>query len=308
MTHTTIIFKMLITEKEMEDLYSNESPHTDLGGGIQSDATPVVYPKTLDELRASEKRYLERYNRHAGVQAANNQKGIEYMKNLYETPQIAPLTEDDIFARAMCQIGTPDAKEQEMEYEKAKRIFFSIYSELVLRSGNAVVVDGNMALVLQNMCKYFINDASCEYDLNKGVCLIGYVRCGKTMLMQAFKVFCDAANLSKSFSIVDCDDMVNAERLGSPIEIVGSTMFDDLAREPQFAKHFGNDISVMEEAIIRSEKSHVQSGTIFHFTTNDMPDQLEKYGTRAYRRLCGMVTFVVMKGDPKSGTLNIVKH
>jgi hypothetical protein len=295
----------MLTQTEIEELYKSE-PYMDLGGA-QNEWVEIGQPtRTLEEMRESEKRWKERHLRSDDVAKAKTERGAEYLSTLWKDAEPkdepkAELTEDQIFEYAMFLIGERKQHAQVMPYEKAKRLFYDIYCACVKRTKDVVKVDEHLKLIFPNLVKWCIFDPSSEYDLKKGICLIGYPGVGKTYIMEALQIFTTAAQIeSRQFDIVACDSLVLEYRKGKDIQVSKSMCYDDLGREPLSANSYGNIDNVMVSVIQNANKSWCDGIGTFHFTTNDTEKELEnKYGTRAYSRLKQIVNFVILKGEDK---------
>lgn len=153
--------------------------------------------------------------------------------------------------------------------------------------------------VLRCLMAYAIRDeAFCKQhniDLTKGILLIGKVGCGKTSLMDIFRIlhYRDfqyaihaTREIAKEFNI---NGYTVLNKYGKMHKIV---CFDDLGVE-QNIKHFGNECNTMAEILLSRYDLMKYSGIITHATTNLNADELEVlYGNRVRSRLREMFNLI----------------
>lgn len=157
----------------------------------------------------------------------------------------------------------------------------------------------NDAKILYSLMAYAIRDEIlCKknnIDLNKGILLIGKVGCGKTSLMDIFRilhyreyqyVIYATREIAKEFNINGYEVL---NKYGKMNKII---CFDDLGVEKNI-KHFGNDCNTMAEILLSRYDLMKYSGIITHATTNLNADELERmYGNRVRSRLREMFNLI----------------
>lgn len=179
--------------------------------------------------------------------------------------------------------------------------------------------DGRKEIYIE-ICKYFMEDITCKYDLTKGILLQGNVGCGKSFFLK----LC-SNNPRKSFHTYDCvklapeynylreDKTVTGDRLITPFRnALGpkafdvwkhqycGAMFDDLGWE-EVVQSYGNTVNVMER-IINAIYSASLPFYHYHATTNLTEAELEeKYGSRIISRMREMFNFVILPGTDLRG-------
>ena len=153
--------------------------------------------------------------------------------------------------------------------------------------------------ILYQLMAYAIRDAeACQkhkLDLSKGILLIGKVGCGKTSLMDLFRilhyrefnyVIHATREIAKEFNISGYEVL---NKYGKMNKII---CFDDLGVESNI-KHFGNDCNTMAEILLSRYDLLKYSGILTHATTNLNADELEKmYGNRVRSRLREMFNLI----------------
>jgi hypothetical protein len=205
--------------------------------------------------------------------------------------------------------------------------------------GQAFVVDAHNEAILDLLCHYFAEDPAFEtetdlagrhYSLQKGLLLRGGVGCGKTTLLQIF-----ASNPRQPYLVVPARELVSeytargtqgqpagglealAPYLGMVKLPVGNEQaynfsthaglaLDDIGTEDYQAKHYGQELAVVEH-IISSRDDRVIAGTVprwaTHATTNvDFNDVVHegktylglesRYGKRWRSRVRGLFNII----------------
>ena len=153
--------------------------------------------------------------------------------------------------------------------------------------------------ILRSLMAYAIRDQ--EYckklniDLGKGILLIGKVGCGKTSLMDIFRILHyrefqyaihATREIAKEFNINGYTVLNKYGKMHKTI------CFDDLGIE-QNIKHFGNECNTMAEIQLSRYDLMKYSGILTHATTNLNADELEKlYGNRVRSRLREMFNLI----------------
>lgn len=153
--------------------------------------------------------------------------------------------------------------------------------------------------ILYLLMAYAIRDEeickSHNIDLDKGILLIGKVGCGKTSLMDIFRILHyrnfqysihSTRDIAKEFNISGYEIL---NKYGKMNKIL---CFDDLGVESNI-KHFGNDCNTMAEILLSRYDLMKYDGLISHATTNLNADELENmYGNRVRSRLREMFNLI----------------
>lgn len=182
--------------------------------------------------------------------------------------------------------------------------------------------------VVKALCLYFTNNPRFEeldtdqynsvgipFSLNKGIWMWGNPGVGKTMLMHMFsrnKKLCyrllQCPKIVSSYTIDGYDAVKQYSRVW-PEPAGGSNFFqkkigicyNDLGTEQMRAKHYGNDINVMETLFLETYENHVPFSDR-HVTTNLTFDQVEQcYGLRVKDRIKECFNVFELKGDSLRG-------
>jgi hypothetical protein len=214
---------------------------------------------------------------------------------------------------------------QEMTFDKAKVIWWRIFSIELQKEGAKFVATDLELEIMQDLLKYFIGDDSSKYDLRKGICLVGKTGPGKTFLMDSFRIFCNKTNNSRAFKRKECIQIKNEIALTkgnynqSPESVMqkyhrGHYFFDDLGAEPVPFHYFKDELMFMEEILTQRERHFHKGSCITHLTTNLLPESytneqgifiedeiLVKYGNRIRSRMKKMYNFILWDGIDKRG-------
>jgi predicted ATPase len=162
----------------------------------------------------------------------------------------------------------------------------------------------NDTLILGKLMSYAIRDRkTCEQhdiDLEKGILLIGKIGCGKTSLMDIFRILhyqefryqmISTREIAKEF-VMNGYPVLN--KYGKKQKII---CFDDLGIETSI-KHFGNECNTMGEILLSRYDIMKYDGILTHATTNLNADDLEKlYGNRVRSRLREMFNVISFPSD-----------
>lgn len=195
---------------------------------------------------------------------------------------------------------TPKVRSQVLDYETAREYVIRIICESF--TSKKFVSDDKTKLLLTNLTKYFINDPSGAFDINKGILLYGGTGTGKTSVMRIFMRLADALDIKdgydKKFSIIKTSDVVLDIRVKENEGFIrqyfsNSFCFDDMGQEPTDTKIYGNTVSVMGDIIFnRYDRSNIT-----HVTTNLNENEIKaKYGQRIHSRMAEMFNWVLVDG------------
>jgi DNA replication protein DnaC len=155
----------------------------------------------------------------------------------------------------------------------------------------------NQEEIIKQLYLYAVCDENCEYDLNKGICLMGSFGVGKSILMKAFLEIFNQDGKSKNVTIFNSTDLFN-EIKNDNNKINDLRMrplfIDDLGKEEPECLCFGSKIRPISD-LLAERYSH---GAINFFTSNYTFETLSKnYGMYIGDRLKQTVNFVSIVGD-----------
>ncbi len=172
------------------------------------------------------------------------------------------------------------------------------------RFGEKFQLRRNDTLILGKLMSYAIRDRkTCEkhdIDLEKGILLIGKIGCGKTSLMDIFRILhyqqfryqmISSREIAKEF-VLNGYSVLN--KYGKKQKIL---CFDDLGIETSI-RHFGNECNTMGEILLSRYDIMKYDRILTHATTNLNADDLEKlYGNRVRSRLREMFNVITFPSD-----------
>lgn len=201
---------------------------------------------------------------------------------------------------------------QEMEYDEArKKVAYLLNQradEIQRISGMPFVWDipkgGELAGIIANLIRYFINDPGCSWPLYKGLLLYGLPGAGKTEIMGIMQRFTVENKLSKAFALTSMSDVYTKARTDKnydPLTVVQSDRcLDEFLRTAGPVNYYGDQIDLNEVVI---EKRYVRNrnyGQLSHFITNgDTNTAKGMLSAPVFDRIRGMCTGVRFPGESK---------
>lgn len=160
--------------------------------------------------------------------------------------------------------------------------------------------------ILNNMYFYALNQ-KCDWDLKKGLLFYGVPGTGKSTLIKILAEF--QRKYGRGFKVVNCSTIAaefstfGTEALNESTSNEGyrgchpvERAFDELGREIIPAKHFGNELNVMQYII--QTRYEFRNSVKTHATTNISFEDIEtKYGKYIYDRCFEMFNFIEINGQ-----------
>ena len=152
----------------------------------------------------------------------------------------------------------------------------------------------------------YINGDSVTLNPKKGIWFYGDIGTGKTTLM---KILAESQRLQgRGFKCVHCAEL-SAKYAANGLDALNESTFnslisnnpvergfDELGREQNPSKHFGNELNVME--YIFSMRYELRNTVRTHITTNLNIESIPKlYNDYIYDRLNEMFNFIELKGE-----------
>lgn len=171
---------------------------------------------TPEELERKFNERLKKYNQ-ATKQAPESKYRVRPEPSLFE------VAKDNIYKHIHCK-----REHLNITFDQAKELlkYIIINSEIKFN-----FIDEEK-LVIDNLIRYFINDNSGQYDLNKGLYISGYYGSGKSRLIFLFKQFTDVieANKFQAFNYKKINDQIKIRGMKAAENIsgYGSLLIDDL--------------------------------------------------------------------------------
>jgi hypothetical protein len=239
----------------------------------------------------------------AAIHAAKAKKDAElrmeqYKRRLFEKPVYQQLTYDELDAMVREKYSIVDVSDAD----------FATRSLEFRKNGiTPFILDDNNRTIYEQLCQYFTNDEafelSGEYKLSKGILLRGPIGCGKTSLMQMFKV-----NSFRPFEVFSCRVIADNYSKNGPDALYHFSSlqaayshqnfghkeigicYDDLGTESS-KKNFGNEVNVMQDILYKLYDQ--KNFGFFHCTTNLGSDNIEEiYGDRVISRIYEMYNVI----------------
>lgn len=263
-----------------------------------------AFPKTLEQLREEQGKI---FNRHESTSVTEVPKEYaEKIKKGNPSNQIV-LSVDEILENVRTMTKRPQKSTPfHMSYGNARVVVWEICKLKSALQDRTFEVDENNKEIIQNLIRYFSGDPDCEWNLSKGLLLMGDVGLGKTYIMSVMRDYAKAANIDfRQFRLVGCPDIADeVEQNGAESlqkYFAGEDIcFDDLGQEQAVIQRYGNNLSVMERILVKRYSSFVNGRCITHATTNLTPEEIEeRYGTRLIDRFNEMFNYVFMTGESR---------
>lgn len=271
----------------MENTFDIDKIAAELAGGL-----------SLDQLREMQGKnpYETRFEPTPTVPIT--ERGKEHLKRISagKTVQQAP---------------TPRQLAKEMDYNDARRAFWRIMeeraneiSEIEKRVFNWEISQ-EMSEIIKNMIRYFINDESCAYKLNKGLFLCGMPGTGKSEMVAMFSKFCRENKLSKEFEITSFSQVhirAKTDKDFDPIApiVQFNRCFDEFGRHIGPIVRFGDSLNINEAVLEERYERHKRYGQITHLVSNMTPHEVqEAFPPMILDRIKSMCASVVFPGKSK---------
>jgi len=197
-------------------------------------------------------------------------------------------------------------KTMDIDIERHKIGFANILNSMVPN----FEIDENNTSIINNLFNYFIGNVQfCNennLNLSKGILLCGGVGTGKSVIMQAIKLYTGKIlmrNSFQSYHTSEVVDNVNVKGIDyldkfnytglNPI----TCYIDDICSKKEKIKNFGTDISVIEELISIRYNVFCRQRRLTHFSTNIFPAEMNNYyDTRIIDRLIEMCNLISLNG------------
>jgi DNA replication protein DnaC len=173
------------------------------------------------------------------------------------------------------------------------------YIELFSKAFNTEFIDAQPDL-LRALLLYFSGNENNIFPLNKGVMLWGKTGMGKSLMLEALRIFtlnCFNANWYRRYTVNSVALIKDENWFTEYLNFTGNAFYDDLGCEPLSVKVWGSELYPMLEVITARYNLWQLSGQLTHFTSNrDMEWIKERYGIRIAARLAEMCTVIEVKG------------
>lgn len=169
------------------------------------------------------------------------------------------------------------------------------------------IIDEFNEVVYNALFNYFLDIPDPNYDLNKGILILGDVGTGKTTIMRHFQRFLSFGS-KNVFKIAESrlivrdylkSGIVGIEKWTFDLKAEGKHMnlcIDDLGLESEEAANYGQKIDVMGEVIADRYQLFIKFGIKTHAISNLGSDLKTKYDERISDRFREMFNIVKLTG------------
>ena len=240
------------------------------------------------------------------------------------SPQSRPQTEEEkarelaywekVFAEREKQQNPikPRSFRQEMEYADARVRLIEILNKradfIAVNESKPgfkwtfTLEDGE---VIQNLIKWFINDPSGAYPINRGLYVYGKPGTGKTEILQCL------IELGQKWALSKCPDysrlsetytMAKADAGYDPVttNVQFDRVFDEFGRFTGAVKRYGDDLDINEAIIEAREARWKRYGQLTILISNGSKDQIQGlFSSMLFDRIRSFTTDVHFSGDSK---------
>jgi hypothetical protein len=269
---------------------------------------------TLEQLRASEQRYLAR-RRGEKPAPPLTESAKAYISRMQAREHEAT---DTSIAALMTQVTQTAPRRSFTPYpytiDEAYPLALRVYEARLAALGRRLIWESDSEMIFRELVRYFIGDTGGLYDVHRGIYLFGDFGCGKTLLMQSLQDFTrmiedrlTAASVPftpRTFRMSHARDIaMEIQRTGTTDSLrqyyTGIRLFDDMGSE-QEKKIFGNDISALAEILLTRYNAYQCGGPLTHCTSNLTPHECRAaYGDRIGSRVFELFNHVYLDGTDK---------
>jgi len=198
------------------------------------------------------------------------------------------------------KVHIPEKKKQ-MTYDEARIVLYKIYHHQL--KGRKAEFTKDQSLIIKNALKYFVNDESSIYDLNKGLYVFGDYGRGKTLMNKCLFTLCkyiERDNIQSLYKFYEYEQLVHdAKDTGSStfIRKLGKNVFiDDIGYQGQsMINIYGNKEDFVTSIIKVRHSRFMRGGHKTYFTSNLTIDQIKEYhseGTSGrIEEMCNVIFF-----------------
>ena len=190
----------------------------------------------------------------------------------------------------------------------ANKISKEMFKRKIFNVAPGFEIDDRVKPIMNNLFKY-VNDEPGELDPSKGILIWGNVGTGKSTII---RILGEILRLKgQGYMTVNCSHLVT-QFAAEGLEVLNSSTynqsdigsrpvnraFDELGREPIPAKHYGNELNVIQ--YVFQCRYELRERVRTFATTNIRPEGLEKlYGTYIYDRIGEMFNIIEMSGPSR---------
>lgn len=261
-----------------------------------------VHPRSLEEMRESQQRWLTRYYKPTSISRPN----AEYVQRMNQTRVGKQLSFADVLERVHSRVALPvPPPVYPFSYMEVEQLFMTIAGDLCRQYNKPFVVDEHNAYALRNIIGYVAGDtAQTVLCLNRGLYLYGPTGVGKTMMMKMIRMLTEItpvhSNKLRIIPTAQLTDEVEQAKSSTALRpyFTGNICLDDLGEEPRSIPLYGQAYHVIHSLLAERDRRFVDSGLITHATSNLLPEELEaRYGSRIADRCRQLFNFVQLGTD-----------
>jgi len=200
---------------------------------------------------------------------------------------------------------------KECDFEQARQSLKTVFlnrADEISRTTNQVFkwdFDATESEIIRNLIRYFVNDASGEYPLHKGLFVFGAVGTGKTEIMQCVSRWAESQKFGKAFVFTSMSATYTRAKQNPDYDPITQNvqfdrLFDEFGRYSGNVLNFGNQIDLNEAIIEQRYERWQRYGQLTHFIANAKPNEVETmFSPMIFDRLRQMCVSVLFPGKSK---------
>ncbi|WP_177225941.1 hypothetical protein [Arsenicibacter rosenii] len=309
------LFRPLPEEPQPDPAEKSSTPENTPDGSTLTDGPAIPTQEMQDNWKAAVEVARNRAARLRAKYYGQEQDGYKpvkveartedaeaYLRRMSGQPQ-APSREHRLSAiLGRIEAGRRWIRPQEIGFNDASVIIRRIYQADLTAQEREFSLQPGVGEIFEDIIRYFIGDPESPIPLTKGLFLYGANGVGKSYMLKMFKRFCDVIPIPQmQFQIAQTKEILQAVSDASNLKALnpyksGGLLLDDLGEEKALKKIYGEAENPMDMLISARYERFIDHGTLTHFTSNLVPEELTRYGTRIYERLNEMTTFISVPG------------
>lgn len=220
------------------------------------------------------------------------------------------------------RIKRPIINGKEISINYAKNIVYKMGCKVM----DGFVVDDENKLAYNLLTRYFIGDETfkgtyslkCDalgkntynYDLRKGLLLMGATGTGKTDCLRIFTDFSrllqNGVNIQyRNCKVMEDDFKIKGYEYLQRYRINKNYLFDDLGQEGAITRHYKDELILMESVLTDVYNGWKNTGNLTFITTNLNGEMIyQRYGERIYERIGEMYNIITLTGKNRRANGN----
>lgn len=245
------------------------------------------YPKTLEQLREEQGKFQNRERRAVRVDEA-------WEKLKAQIPKIEPKFTEPI-------VKPPQAEKKPLpKYSEFRLVVWDAFKEYAAKNNFRLELGPGVADILKMLTAYFCQDGG-ELDHNKGLFLFGEPGCGKSVIMDVFRIASIKSGLPEWYT-TNCPKLANDFELGEKSYTFAyqhDRYFDDFGMEKPHIWLNGNKHAIMDAVIYHRYPRWVKNRQRSFFSSNmDFSQLRDRLSDPVLDRLSQITNDLIIFSNP----------